>query len=220
MATIEGGRQQNMGRAVLASLVGVLLLAGSALAEDVSRQDRGWKLEPGVNPPSYAVIEPASSNLNTEALVLTCEPAGDRRVLQFQLYLSESGPLMPVGADPRTLRHDPRAEMVIDGHVYPVGMYFAEDFVVLADAVTDRVPSVSNQLLDSVEHGKTMVLRFSLLARHDDKPQPSFDGEATIDLGAAHGGAAVASVRRCVEPEARPSASAAFPQLAQADVRH
>ena len=36
-----------------------------------------WKLEQDVEPPSYAVIEPESSELNIDSVVLACEEAGD-----------------------------------------------------------------------------------------------------------------------------------------------
>ncbi len=210
METIKGGRRHLAEKALLRPLLGALLLIGVMSADGAAQQDRGWKLEPNVNPPSYAVIEPVATNLNIEALVLTCEAAGDHRVLQFQLYMSEAGPLLPAGADPQSLRRDPRAELQIDGRIYPVSLFFAEDYVVLADAVADRIPLVSDRLLDGVQRGQTMVLRFDLVAKRAGQ-RPAFDGEATIDLKAAPGGAAVAAVRHCVEPSPRPRASSVGP---------
>ena len=78
-----------------------------------------WKLEQDVEPPSYAVIEPESSDLNIDSVVLACEEAGDARVLQLQIYLSTEGPLLLKGAAPQQLKDDPRAEIVIDGRVFP-----------------------------------------------------------------------------------------------------
>lgn len=75
-------------------------------------------------PPSYAVIEPESSDLNIDSVVLACEEAGDARVLQLQIYLSTEGPLMLKGATPQQLKDDPRAEIVIDGRVFPVALLF------------------------------------------------------------------------------------------------
>ena len=46
-----------------------------------------WKLERDVDPPGYAVVEPESSNLNIDSVVLACEEAGDSRVIQLQIYL-------------------------------------------------------------------------------------------------------------------------------------
>jgi hypothetical protein len=92
-----------------------------------------WKLERDVEPPSYAVIEPESSNLNIDSVVLACEEAGDARVLQLQIYLSTEGPLLPKGATPKQLKADPRAEIAIDSHVFSVDLLFADTYAVLAD---------------------------------------------------------------------------------------
>ena len=46
------------------------------------------KLERDVEPASYAVIEPESSNLNIDSVVLTCAAAGNATALQLQIYLS------------------------------------------------------------------------------------------------------------------------------------
>ncbi|SKA12368.1 hypothetical protein SAMN02745126_03683 [Enhydrobacter aerosaccus] len=210
MATIRADRRRTKAGVFVGTLLGAFLLAGAAFAQSGDGRQQGWKLEPNVEPPSYAVIEPVKTNLNIEALVLTCEQAGDRRVLQFQLYVSPPGPLLPAGSNPRELRADPSAQMQIDGRVYPISLFFAEDYVVLADAVADRVPLVSDRLLDGVQDGKTMILRFDLVAK-DRGGHRSFDGEATIDLKAAPGGSAVAAVRHCVDPVAKPSARSAWP---------
>jgi hypothetical protein len=55
--------------------------------------------------------------------------------------------------------------------------------------------------------GKTMVLRFDLVAERAGQPR-AFDGEVVIALQAGAGGAAVAAVRRCAEADIRPSAVA------------
>lgn len=153
----------------------------------------GWQVEKNVDPPSYAVIEPRQSNLNIDTVVLACSESGRRRILQFEVYLKSAGPLLPAGAAAQGLRHDPRGEVVIDGQVFPVTLSFAEDFVVVADSVDGRVPVLSKRLLDTLERGRTMTLRFALLT--GDK---GFDGQASIDLRAGAGGSAVAAVRRCV----------------------
>lgn len=210
MAMIETGRELPLGRAFLLSLIGMVLLAGAAAAQDDNQSAHGWKLEPDVDPPSYAVIEPSSSTLNVEALVLTCEQAGDRRVLQFQLYVSEPGPLMPTGGDSRALRSDPRAEVLVDGRIHPVSLFFAEDYVVLADAVANRAPYASDRLLNAVERGKTMVIRFDLLAKRGGERHP-FDGEVTFDLQPGAGGTTIAAVRHCTDPNPRPNAGVARP---------
>ena len=157
----------------------------------------GWEVERDVEPPSYAVIEPESSNLNIDSVVLACEEAGDGRVLQLQIYLSTEGPLLPKGATPQQLRGDPHAEIVIDGRVFPLGLLFADTYVVLADEIDQKFPRLSARLIDAMVTGRIMVLRFDLLAERAGQPT-AFDGEAVIELQAGRGGAAVSAVRRCV----------------------
>ena len=155
-----------------------------------------WKLERDVEPPSYAVIEPESSNLDIDSVVLACEEAGDARVLQLQIYLSTEGPLLPKGATSKQLKADPRAEIAIDGHVFPVDLLFADTYAVLADETDQMFPRLSEGLLDAMATGKIMVLRFDLLAERAGQPA-AFDGEAVIELQAGRGDAAVSAVRRC-----------------------
>jgi hypothetical protein len=158
-----------------------------------------WKLERDVEPPSYAVIEPESSNLNIDSVVLTCAAAGSATVLQLQIYLSTEGPLSPKGAALQQLKDEPRAEIAIDGRVFPVGIFFADDHAVLADETEQRFPALSEGLLDAMATGSVMVLRFDLLAERAAQPA-TFDGEAVIALQANSSGAAVSAVRRCATP--------------------
>ena len=158
-----------------------------------------WKLERDVEPPSYAVIEPERSNLNIDSVVLTCAAAGNATVLQLQIYLSTEGPLLPNGAAPEQLKDDPRAEIAIDGRVFPVGIFFADDYAVLGDQTEQRSPALSEALLDAMATGSVMVLRFDLLAKRAGQPA-AFDGEAMIALQPGDGGAAVSAVRHCVTP--------------------
>ena len=155
-----------------------------------------WKLERGVEPPSYSVIEPENSNLNVDSVVLACEEAGDARVLQLQIYLSTDGPLLPTGAAPQQLKGDPRAEIAIDGRVFPVDLLFADTYVVLTDETDQTFPRLSESLLDAMATGRIMVLRFDLLAERAGQPA-AFDGEAVIALQSGEERAAVSAVRRC-----------------------
>ena len=141
----------------------------------------GWEVERDVEPPSYAVIEPENSNLNIDSVVLACEEAGNAKVLQLQIYLSTEGPLLPKGATPQQLRGDPRAEIAIDGRVFPVDLLFADTYVVLADEIDQRFPRLSERLLDEMTTGRIMVLRFDLLAERAGQPA-AFGGEAVIAL--------------------------------------
>jgi hypothetical protein len=142
------------------------------------------------------MVEPESSNLNIDSVVLACEEAGDSRVLQLQIYLSTEGPLSPIGAAPQPLKDDPRAEIVIDGRVFPVGLLFADNYAVLADETEHMFPRLSESLLDAMATGRIMVLRFDLLAERAGPPA-AFDGEAVVTLRDGEGGAAVSAVRRC-----------------------
>lgn len=175
-----------------------------------------WKLERDVEPPSYAVIEPESSNLNIDSVVLACEEAGDARVLQLQIYPSTAGPLLPEGAAPQHLKGDQRAEIAIDGRVFSVGLLFGDTYVVLADETDRMFPRLSEHLIDAIATGKIMLLRFDLLAKRAGQPAP-FDGEAVIVLQPGNGRATVSAVRRCVTMSVDAAASgmifAAVPAL-------
>lgn len=159
----------------------------------------GWEPEQGVDPPSYAVIDQQSTDLNIDSVVLTCEEAGDRTVLQLQIYLSTEGPLAPKSGSPPHLKDDPRAEIAIDGRIFPVGILFADDYAVLADEAEQMFPQLSEGLLDAMEKGRIMVLRFDFVAELAGQPA-AFDGEAVIALQAGRGGKAVSAVRRCASP--------------------
>jgi hypothetical protein len=191
----------------LASML-VCLCAASSFAGTSSGKFEGWELEQGVEPPSYAVIDPVSTNLNIDSVVLACEEAGDAKVLQLQIYLSTEGPLAPKGVDSRLLKDDPRAEIAIDGRVFPVGILFADDYAVLADETTEMFPALSEPLLDAMQAGSTMVLRFDLLAERAGQPA-AFDGEAVVALQAGAGGAAVSAMRRCTGGTTHRSAAVA-----------
>jgi len=196
-----------LGRSGLAALV----LSGLVVAADVTAATAGgWRLEEGVSVPSYAVAEPVASNLNIDVVALVCEEAGSERGMQLQLYLSSPGPLIPAGASPQQLKEQARAEVVLDGQVFPVDILFADDRVVLADARRQQAPVLSDRFVDALQAARTMQLRFDLLRMHPGDAR-EFDGEATIALGAGTGSQAVAAVRRCAEPSNRPMASVAVP---------
>lgn len=178
-------------------LILAFVLAAQGLADGTAPTSRGWELEQGVEEPSYARIEPMESNLNIDALVLVCALARDATVLQLELYWSTEGPLMPKGVEPDKLRPDPQAMLVIDGRGHPLTMYFADDHVVMADAVTGRMPSLSKALVDAIQNAKDMIMRFELTLKAPGQPS-SFDGVARFNVRANKGGAAIAAVRRCI----------------------
>jgi hypothetical protein len=190
-------------------LASVLACFGAAvsLAGTPSGGFAGWRVERDVEPPSYAVIEPQSTNLNIDSVVLGCEEAGDRKVLQIQIYLSTEGPLSPNDLGWRRLKDDPRAEIVIDGRVFPVEILFADDYAVLGDETVDIFPALSVGLLDAMQTGTIMVLRFDIVAEPPGRPA-AFDGAAMIRLQEGAGGSAVSALRRCSGPADRPGAVA------------
>ncbi|MCA0302547.1 MAG: hypothetical protein LCH95_09075 [Proteobacteria bacterium] len=167
------------------ALAGALAGAPAAFA--------AWKTEPGVATPSYAVATPDRQDLNVDSIVLMCEPTGEATpALQLQLYLADDGPLLPRGAATAALKDEPRGELSIDGRAVPVGLYFAEDHVVVADDASDRVPRLSEGLVDALQKGRHLVLRLDLLKEPAGQPA-AFDGSLEVELSAK----AVAAVRRC-----------------------
>ena len=155
----------------------------------------GWELERDVETPSYAVTEPASTNLNIDSVVLSCEQGPSRRGLQLRLYLSGAGPLAPLGAG-KDLKDDPTVDLIIDGLSHSAQLLFADDFVVVADTADGAMPLLSDALLDVLQAGRRMEMRF-LLVKVTEGQAPAFDGIAVVELQAGPGGAAVAAVRRC-----------------------
>jgi hypothetical protein len=179
-------------------LFAILICLGShsgAGATDIRSPTVGWELERGVETPSYAVTEPSSTNLNIDSVVLSCEQGPSRHGVQLRLYLSGAGPLAPLGAG-KDLKDDPTVDLVIDGLSYSVQLLFADDFVVVADSADGVMPLLSDALLDALQAGRRMELRFQL-AKVAHGQAPAFDGVAAVDLQGGPSGAAVAAVRRC-----------------------
>lgn len=227
MRTIGDRRHRILYSHFAGLLILALVLAAQGPADRTEPMSRGWEPEQGVEQPSYARIEPTESNLNIDVLVLACALAQEATVLQLELYWSTEGPLMPKGVEPDKLRPDPRAVLVIDGRSHPLTMFFADDHVVMADAVTGRMPSLSTALVDAIQNGKDMIMRFELTLKAPGQPS-SFDGVARFDVRANGGGAAVAAVRRCLtadmgpfsEMESRRASDAAGTALVPRQDRH
>jgi hypothetical protein len=183
----------------IASILASLVL-NSAAAASFDDNGRSWRTEEGVSPPSYAVTEPAESDVNVDTVVLVCNETAYGRTLELDLYLVDSGPLMPKGADPRWLKERPSVEIAVDGRKFRADLLFADEYVVVANASEHRWPTLSASLLDAMQHGRSMVLRFDLL--EEDRAGPGrFDSQLVIDLQA--GQTAIASVRRCASTDAR-----------------
>ncbi len=193
----------------LARRIGLLAALACLVLYDAAASSPGatgpaWQTEPGVSPPSYAVTEPAESDVNVDTIALVCSEESHGRTLELDLYLSGPGPLLPNGADPRRLKERPSVEIVIDGRTFPADLLFTEGYVVVADATRHRGPMLSTHLLDAMQAGRSMRLQFDLLdGRRKDGMR--FDGHVLIDLEA--GRSAIAEVRRCVSPPAASVAS-------------
>lgn len=186
-------------RALAAGLFATVVVVTTAHAGTSAFEAVAWKLEPGDQPAHHAVAAPSRTNVNLANIVLACERAGDRHVLQVQLYLTDEGPLLPKGAVASQLRDEPSVEIGIDGRIFPASLLFGDDHAVVANAQVGNVAGVSDALIDAMAVGRTMTLRFGLLTRPPGTPA-AFDGEAVIDLQADGGRAAVEAVRRCIAP--------------------
>ena len=180
---------------LLGSFAIVICLACQSVAgtADTRSPAIGWELERDVEIPSYAVTQPAITNLNIDSVVLSCEQGPGRRGLQLRLYLSGEGPLAPLGGA-KDLKDDPTVDLIIDGLSYFVQLLFADVFVVVADTADGAMPLLSDAVLDVLQAGRRMELRFQLAKTA--LGQPAFDGIAVVDLQAGRGGA-VAAVRLC-----------------------
>jgi hypothetical protein len=181
-----------LGRSLTILFGTVGIAAGPAMAGAA-----GWTLEANVSSPSYAVAEPTSTDLNVDAVVLSCEQGPDRRGVQLRLYLSGAGPLAPKAAA-AALKDDPRVELAIDGVSQTADLLFADDFVVVADTADGTMPLLSDAFLDKLQTGRQLELRFDLLQEPRGQA-PSFDSSAVVDLQAGPGGRAVIVVRRCAD---------------------
>lgn len=176
-------------------------LAGHAVigAANAAPANVGWDLEKDVETPTYAVAEPASTNVNIDSIVLSCEQGPGRTGLQLRLYLAESGPLAPhaIGTPgAAALKDHPALELAIDGMRHAAQLIFADGFVVVADTADGALPLLSDALIRALQYGRRMELRFDLVQEASGQA-PSFDGSVVVNLQAGRGGAAVAAVRRC-----------------------
>jgi hypothetical protein len=143
------------------------------------------------------VAEPTSTDLNIDTVVLSCEQGPDRRGVQLRLYLSGTGPLAPKAAA-AALKDDPRVELVVDGVSQTADLLFADDFVVVADTADGSMPLLSDALLEKLQAGRRLELRFDLVQKPGGQT-PAFDASTVVDLQAGSGGRAVAAVRRCAD---------------------
>lgn len=156
----------------------------------------GWQLERDVDSPTYAYIEPTTSDLNIDVMVLSCEQTGRQVGLQFRLYPSAPGPLRSSRSTPVEL--DPDIVIEIDGRRQAAQLLFGDDFVVITDAA-GALPVLSASFVDSLRTGRHFVMELRpVKALPSSTPLPAL--RITADLQAGIGGAAVATLRRCGAP--------------------
>lgn len=176
-------------------------------AADRDNDRAAWTIEQGTEHPSYAVVEPASSNMNIDAVVLACEYADGIRFLQLQLYLSDDGPLQPKYLPALPLKIAPRAVITIDRRSFPVDLLFAGDYAVLADGREGWFPSLSDRIVAAMQTGMEMTVYFDLWEEPAGE-LPAFDGQAVVDLQGPGGHEAIVAMRRCARPDGDPQALA------------
>ena len=183
--------------AVLAFMLAAAWLAATDLRAEPAAATRGWIIEQETDRPSYAAVEPITTDLNIDMVVLACEETGADRVLQLQVYLTDEGPLRPKHLTHQPFKTSPRAAVSIDRQTFPVSLLFADDYAVLADAQDGLFPLLSDAMIEAMQKGQRMTLHFDLLEEGPGDP-PAFDGGATVDLAAPGGRQAVAAMRRCI----------------------
>jgi hypothetical protein len=96
-------------------------------------------------------------------------------------------------------------EVAVDGVSHRAELFFADDSVLVADATDGPVPMLSEKLIDALQAGQKLELRFDLAQ------EPRGQATAIVDLQTGRGGAAVATVRRCADGTA--------PQVAESPQR-
>lgn len=174
-------------------IIAVVTLAGS-LASAAS--EAGWTLvRQDETPRIYAITKSMRTNLNLAAVVLACEQTEGRNSVQLQLYPSNQEPILPAGASPEDMKDEPRAELAIDDRSYAVQVAFGGDYAIVMDNVDGDLPVLSAKLLEALETGKSLRLRFDLVREAAGQPA-SFDGDVEIDLHAGEGTGALATIRR------------------------
>jgi hypothetical protein len=181
----------------LTRFLALSVLAGQSVIGGAYAANAGWDVEKDVETPSYAVVEPVSTNINVDVIVLSCEQGLGGTGLQLRLYLAGTGPLAPKGVG--ALKDHPSLEFAIDGKRHAAHLAFADDFVVVSDRTDGVTPLLSEALIAALQHGRKMEMRFDLVQEAPGKA-PRFDSSVVVDLQAGRGGAAVAAVRRCATP--------------------
>lgn len=171
-------------------------MIASSLALVACPAEVGWKVTTQAETPTiFAITSPASTNLNVRAVVLACENVFEGgKSLQLQIYPTNLEPILPRGASRDSVKESPTVELTIDGKVFPVLVAFGGDYALLLDREDGTKPVLTAPLLDALEAGRSMVVRFDLVREAAGQPA-AFDGELRVDLKAGEA-AAIATVRR------------------------
>jgi hypothetical protein len=147
--------------------------------------------------PDYTVFAPAKTNTNIQGVVLSCERATGRPILELHVYVRDHQRLLPNGPPGAAPKVSPGATIVIDDQTFPTDLRFADRYAALVDRGGED-PALSNRLVAALLGGTSMVLRFDLVEEAMGQPA-GFDGEATIPLvGEARN--ASRTVEQCVDP--------------------
>jgi hypothetical protein len=166
----------------------------------LARVDNGWELERTSGQPTFATAIPSDTNLNIDAVVLACERADHRAVLQLQLHPSgDDVAIRAIG--PPIWSYGRRAEITIGERVFAADVLIADDYVVVANESRGRFPTLADPLLDAMATGRTMVVRRTIDVESISRDR-GVDGYAKVDLRAGHSSRAIAALRRCASPTA------------------
>lgn len=177
---------------VLGGIV-ILLFALVALALLVDDTvSAGWQLKSGQGQSLFAVAGPTQSTLNLKAAAVACEFVDGAKVFHLQLYPSGEGPLLPTGATAGQLKDQPRVRLEIDGAVIQASIYFAGEFAVVANQISNGRPVLTPAVGAALEKGNQLTVRLDLI--REQRADVPFDAYAVFDL--ADGRQSIAAVRR------------------------
>ncbi len=173
-----------------------------ALPQPTSTQD----LPPADGPSNREPISTSYASCRAAGYQPQCRHGGPRlrrglgkKVLQLQLYLTETGPCG------RNTRRCGRSRAIrarpfpIDRLTFPVSVLFAGDYAVLADGQAGAFPSLSEALLEAMQAGSRMTLHFDLV---EERPGQSrrLRRRGRCRSRSPVGRQAVAAMRRCASP--------------------
>lgn len=137
--------------------------------DSASGSAAGWTLPAG-EAPEFAVTPPRRASVNVDRVAVVCLQTPSRAGLEIELHVLPPGPLLPRGASAEALKRVPRVEIAVDGQVFGAQLLFSDEYAVVIDQSAGRAPMLSQPLLDALERGRTMVMRFDLLDEQAGRP--------------------------------------------------